>query len=64
MTKRIREGLGLLCVAAICLVIGLAARSGDAPSAVGDIGVGVGGFLALIGLAWLAAELFTNHPGD
>lgn len=66
MTKGMREGLGVLCVAAALLVIGLAARSsadgGD--SVVGDLGVGVGCFGAIIGLAWIAAELFRKQPED
>ena len=56
MTRRMRGGLGLLCVAAIGLIIGaLAGRSGT--ENISDMGYGYGGLVALIGFGLIAWEL-------
>lgn len=59
MTKEVRQGAGLLCVALICLVLSLA---GDGQSGVvlraAAVLVGIGG------LALTAIGLFRSAPSD
>lgn len=55
MTQNMRTGLGLLCVAAICFVIGERA-TGEAAT-VGDIALVIGTLVAVVGFAVLAVEL-------
>lgn len=68
--SNVRHGLGLLCIAAIGVAIGLAANGGsddrafgEGPSVgetIGQVIGGLGGLLALIALAYIAYGLLRD----
>lgn len=62
MTKRIREGLGMLCVAAACLLVGVvpAVRSEGSAAEFGALVLVIGCLVAVIGFLKLAWELLRD----
>lgn len=67
MTKRIREGLGVLCVAGVCLIVGIALKQNDDGTIAEVIGSAlvVGAILfGVSGLSMIAVDLFRKQPAD
>jgi hypothetical protein len=57
----IRRSLGLLCLAAVCLVIGLALKAGDGTAdGLGTALASLGFFVGLFALARVGLHLFRN----
>lgn len=64
MTKDMRQGLGLLCVATMCLLIGLVLNQNEDGTVAGALGGGLiagAGIIGLTGLGFLAVQLLRNN---